>query len=118
MGMMQRRKGATAEREFAGLCRLYGLDVRRGGQLYQKGSYIADCVGLDGVHIECKRVERLNVQAAMEQSIRDAIDAGRGEVPIVAHRRNRKNWLVTMNATDFLKLFKKAAVSNEADCNP
>ena len=110
MGMMQRRKGAEGEREFAGLCRLYGLDVRRGGQLYQKGSEIADCIGLDGVHIECKRVERLNVQAAMEQATQDALEAGRDEMPIVAHRRNRRGWLVTMHATDFLKLYKGAAL--------
>ncbi len=31
-----------------------------------------DLSGLPGVHIECKRVERLNISQAMAQAVRDA----------------------------------------------
>ena len=64
---------------------------------------IADVIGLPGIHIEVKNVERLNLRAAMAQSENDAKD---GEVPIVAHKSNRKPWLVTMNSEDFFKLYE------------
>ncbi len=70
MGKSSQRKGADGERELAMILRDRGYDVERGGSL----SYgeVPDLVGLPGVHIEVKRVERLNVLAAMQQAIRDA----------------------------------------------
>ena len=59
---------------------------------------LADLVGIDGVHIECKRNERLNVIEAMEQAIRDAKE---DEAPMVFHRKNGKPWMVTMLLTDW-----------------
>ena len=32
---------------------------------------LADCEGLEGIHVEVKRVEQLNIDTAMEQSVRD-----------------------------------------------
>ena len=43
----------------------------------------------------------------MDQSIRDARKAMKNEVPIVAHKRSNCEWLVTMRACDFLKLYKE-----------
>ena len=60
-------------------------------------------VGLPGVHIEVKRVERLNLHAAMEQSIRDA----KGDIPIVVHRMSREPWMVTMRFEDFMTMFRE-----------
>ena len=60
-------------------------------------------VGIPGVHIEVKRVERLNLHAAMEQSIRDA----KGEIPIVVHRMSREPWMVTMRFEDFMTMFRE-----------
>jgi len=40
----------------------------------------------------------------MEQAIRDS--EGKA-VPIVAHRRNREEWLVTMRAEDFMEMCKE-----------
>ena len=62
-----------------------------------------------GVHIECKRVERLNIYDAIEQSKNDARD---GENPVVMHRRNRKEWLVTMPLDDWMKMYGKALHDN------
>lgn len=45
----------------------------------------ADVVGIPGVHIECKRVEKLNIYTAMAQAVRDARP---GEIPTVFHRKN------------------------------
>lgn len=95
-----RDKGKRGEREFAALCRRYGhSDVRRGQQY--SGIEGEDVVGLWGLHVEVKRVERLNIDNAMAQAIRDAKDA----VPIVAHRKNRGEWLVTLKVGDFFAMY-------------
>lgn len=68
-----------------------------------------DLSGLPGVHIECKRVERLNISQAMAQAVRDAEKFQDGD-PTVFHRRNREGWLVTMQLSDWLGLFKNQGV--------
>jgi len=105
MGKAQREKGARGERLWRDVCRAEGFgNVERGCQLYQKGSEIADVIGLPGIHQEVKFVERLNVRQAMEQAERDTAP---GEIPILAHKTSRKEWLVTMRAGDFFKLYKE-----------
>lgn len=61
-------------------------------------------VGLPGVHIEVKRVERLNVPEAMDQATRDADRFG--GFPALFHRRSRSPWLVTMRLVDWLELYQ------------
>ncbi len=56
-------------------------------------------LGLERFHFEVKRVERLNVPAAMQQAERDAD----GRIPAVVHRRNRAPWLITMHLEDWIK---------------
>jgi Holliday junction resolvase len=98
--MNSRAKGATGERELAEKLREYGYTARR-GQQFSGANGDADVVGLPGYHIECKRVERLNIDEAMAQSVRDARV---GEIPIVCHRKNRKDWLVTIRFKDFMEV--------------
>lgn len=97
--MNSREKGAAAERELANILKKHGYTARR-GQQYSGANGDADVVGIPGVHIECKRVERLNIHDAMNQAVRDARD---GEIPVVIHRKNRTEWLVTMRLEDWLK---------------
>ena len=97
-----RQKGARGERELAAVIREHGYDCRR-GQQYCGANGDADVVGLPGIHIECKRVERLNIHDAMEQAEHDRKD---GETPAVFHRKNGKPWLVTMTLEDWMKIFK------------
>lgn len=107
MGRSQRDKGARGERLWRDECRKAGFPhVERGGQLYQRGSVIADVIGLPGIHQEVKNVERLNLRAAVEQSQRDSVAAGLQEIPIVAHKASRKPWLVTMIADDWFSLYR------------
>lgn len=104
MGKAQREKGARGERLWRDVCRAEGFaEVERGCQLYQTGREVADVIGLEGIHQEIKFVERLNVRQAMEQSERDTLP---GELPILAHKTSRKEWLVTMRAGDFFKLYR------------
>lgn len=101
--MNSRSKGAKGERELARALRQYGYDCRR-GQQYSGANGDADVVGLPGVHIECKRVERLNIHDAMDQAKRDSRD---GEIPAVFHRKNNCEWLVTLQIDEFMKLYGK-----------
>lgn len=81
-----REKGAAGERELANLLKQYGFKTRR-GQQYCGANGDADVVGLPGVHIECKRVETLNVHNAMKQAEDDAREE---EMPTLFHRKNNK----------------------------
>ncbi len=101
MAVNSRRKGAEGERELARILRERGFDARRGVQ-YQGGTDSPDVIGLPGVHIECKRVERLDLMVAYEQAFRDSADE---EIPAVFHKRNREPWMVTVTLEDFLKLY-------------
>ena len=99
-GRTSRNKGKVGERELAAALRAEGFESARRGQQYSGSETSADVVGLPGIHIECKRVERLNIYEAMEQAQRDAGESG--ELPAVFHRRNRKPWLVTMPLSDWM----------------
>lgn len=102
--MNSRAKGAQGERELARKLREYGYEARR-GQQFSGANGDPDVVGLDGIHIECKRVERLNLEDWMAQSRRDARD---GEIPVVMHRKNHCEWLVTMTLDDWIGLYREA----------
>lgn len=101
-GRGSQRKGAGGERELCELLQQAGYPVERGGSM-TFGS-IADIVGLPRVHIECKRVERLNLSEAMRQAIRDS-ERFRDGWPCVFHRKSREEWLVSMRLSDWLKLY-------------
>lgn len=101
--MNSNRKGKEGERELANLLKdRYGYDCRR-GQQFCGSNGDADVVGLPDIHIECKRVEKLNIYEAVEQSINDARE---GEMPTVMHRKNHKDWLVTMTMEDWMNCMK------------
>lgn len=96
-----RRKGAAGERELAHKLKEYGYECRR-GQQYCGANGDADVVGLPGIHIECKRVERLDIYSAVTQAVHDAKS---DEQPAVFHRKNNCEWLVTMPLDEFMKLY-------------
>lgn len=100
--MNSRDKGKRGELEAAHILKEYGYDARR-GQQFSGLQGDADVVGLPGIHLEIKRVEKLNIDNAVAQSIRDARD---GEIPIVMHRKNRAAWLVTMPFPEWMKLYQ------------
>ena len=101
--MNSRTKGAVGERELAKKLREYGYECRR-GQQYCGANGDADVIGLEGIHIECKRVERLNIDEAMLQAIRDRRE---GEFPAVFHRKNNHEWLVTMRLNDWIEIYRE-----------
>lgn len=102
--MNSRAKGKRGELALAKKLREHGYEARRGVQ-YNGGDGSADVVGLDGIHIECKWVEHLNIRDAMDQSRRDARE---GEIPTVMHKRNNSEWLVTMRLDDWIELYRRS----------
>ena len=107
--MNSRKKGCRGERELASILKEYGYDTRRGQQFCGINGD-ADVIGLPNVHLEVKRVERLNIEDAMSQSRRDAKD---GELPVVVHRKNHCKWLVTMDLDRFMELYREWEASNQ-----
>jgi len=102
MGKSAQRKGSNGERELAALLKARGYDLERGGSL--SFGRKPDLSGLPGIHMEVKRVEHLNVPAAMKQAIQDSARFQDG-MPTVFHRRNREPWLVTMRLEDWIQVY-------------
>jgi Holliday junction resolvase len=97
-------KGKRGEREWRDELRARGYDARRGQQFSgTPDSPDVVCPDLPGFHFEVKTVERLNVNEAMDQAVNDAGQ----NIPVVAHKRNRGDWLVTMRASDWFELLPK-----------
>ena len=105
MGRMSRQKGKRGEREAAAeLGQLLGVDARRGVQ-YQGGPDSPDVV-LDGVaiHVEAKRVERLQLWAALEQAKKDSPP---GKTPVVWHKSNRRVSVVIVETSLLVDLARE-----------
>ena len=110
MGRSSQRKGAEGERELVSVLKGYGYETFRGGS--ETYGTVPDVVGLPDVHIEVKRVERLNVPEAMKQAVKDAEHFNDG-MPALFHRRNREPWMVTMRLDDWVKLYGFFVSDNE-----
>ena len=103
-----KQKGKAGELEFSHECEKYGFtDVHRTAQTNGKlENSLADCEGLEGIHVEVKRVEKINIDLAMEQAIRDLETKKEKRIPVVFHRKNRKPWKATMLFEDWVKMYK------------
>jgi Holliday junction resolvase len=119
--MNSKQKGNRGERELAKLLREYGFETRRSQQYAGGTEESADVVGLPYIHIECKRVERLNIDEAMEQAWTDNYNsnggntAATGIMPAVFHRKNNKEWLVTMRLRDWIEVYKEYFAGREIE---
>tara|TARA_R110002110_G_scaffold361563_1_gene571228 strand:- start:582 stop:965 length:384 start_codon:yes stop_codon:yes gene_type:complete len=95
--MNSRAKGARGERYYARWLReTFGLSARR-GQQYSGGQDSPDVVGgFINTHPEVKFVEKLNIDKAMDQAVRDCGN----NIPYVAHKKNHRDLLITVRAKD------------------
>lgn len=107
MAVNSKEKGARFERLLASKFREYGYDARRTAQYCGNTGDAADVVGLPLIHVEAKHVERLNIYEAMEQAKRDAKESGKGDLPVVFHKKNNHNILVTMELKDFMQIYRE-----------
>lgn len=103
MTINSREKGKRAERALAKKLREYGFSECRRGQQFSGANGDADVVGLLNIHIEAKHVERLNIWDAIAQAKHDARI---GEMPVVFHKKNNTEWLVTMPLENWITLYR------------
>lgn len=103
--MNSRAKGCAGEREFRDVLRDAGFRARRGQQFSgSPDSPDVVCPDLPSLHFEIKRVQQVAIWKWMQQAAKDAGD----KMPIVAHRRNGEDWLITMRVQDWLTLIKES----------
>lgn len=99
--MKSRTKGIGGEREVAAKWQTAGAEVRG---LEGQGDHLV--IWADGlvIHSEVKRAERLKIREWWRQT-RD--EAAQGTMPMLHHRANREEWLVTMRLDDVVALVTK-----------
>jgi Holliday junction resolvase len=97
-----REKGKRFERKLASILKKdYGYDCRR-GQQYCGANGDADVIGLPGIHIEAKHQEKMQLYDWINQAKRDAKD---GLLPVVFHKKNNCEILVSMTLDTFMKIY-------------
>ena len=101
--MNSKRKDSAGERELAKILCNHGYDSRRNNQQYVGGMDNPD-ITLTGIHIECKRTEKLRLYNAMAQAIHDANEKA---LPVVMTRKNHAPWLVVMRLDDWIELYRE-----------
>lgn len=106
-----REKGKVGERELVHAIKEHlGLSTRR-GQQFCGADGSADVVGMEGIHVECKRDEALNLYKAMLQAEGDS----KGGIPTVWHRKNRQPWMVTVKLVDLLEFVTRVKMLVEIE---
>lgn len=97
-----RQKGAAGEREARDFWVERGHRANRGRQ-YSGSPDSPDIIvhTLPAFHFEVKRVQNLNLADAIAQAQQDAGD----KIPLVMHRKNSGEWMITMSADMFAKAF-------------
>lgn len=94
------KKGKEAEREFARAINNVGLfNAIRGCQ--NRGGPDSPDILCDGpLFFEVKRRERLDLSGSIAQAVRDSGYPNSGRTPVVASRKNREGWLLTVRIED------------------
>jgi hypothetical protein len=100
-----RAKGAAGERELAEKFRDMGYTSRRTQQFCgAAGDSDVEVSELPGLFVESKRCQRLNIHAVMDQAVSDA--SPQKKLPVVCHRRNGAEWLLTVRLDDLHQLVR------------
>ena len=105
-GKRSRDKGKRGEREVAKILQTAGFPARRTVQYNGRPGTAADVVGIPGLHIEVKLVEKESIRAWYRQAQRDAHASPENEMPVIVHRKSREPWLVTLSLANFIKIIK------------
>lgn len=108
MAVNSKQKGARFERLLASKFREYGYaDSRRTAQYCGNTGEASDVVGLPNLHIEAKHQETMRLYDWMDQAKRDAEAGGEGRIPVVFHKKNHADILVTVRFEDFMEIYKE-----------
>lgn len=101
-GRSAQAKGRKGEMELAAFLRDHGYQDARPGAALNYGKE-PDVIGVDGLHIECKRREKLELNKWYKQSQDDA-ERMKDGLPVVIYRQNRHPWMIALSLADFIKL--------------
>ena len=93
-------KGKAGEREFANYLKDHNIQARR-GQQHRGTPDSPDVISELPFHIEVKRTERLNHIKALKKAKSES-----DKPPLVAHRKNREDWIIILYADDFINLLR------------
>jgi Holliday junction resolvase len=115
MAVNSKQKGARFERSLASKFREYGYEARRTAQYCGNTGDASDVVGLPGIHIEAKHQETMRLYEWMSQAKRDA--EGTGRLPVVFHKKNNAEILVTMTLEDWMNLYREFEAGFRSDDN-
>lgn len=103
MGLKSKNKGKVGEREVVAFLKKHGFEARR-GQQFEGSSDSPDVVSsVPGVHLEVKRREAFALYPSLEQA---EAERDQSNIPVVLHRRNRKQWVAVMYAEDWAHLMR------------
>lgn len=106
MAVNSKQKGARFERELASKFRDYGYtESRRTAQYCGNTGDASDVVGLPGIHVEAKHQEKMYLYDWLDQAKRDSKNTG--NLPVVFHKKNHAEILVTMQFDTFMELYKE-----------
>ena len=106
-----KQKGKRGELELCEFLRALGVEARR-GVLYTGGTDSPDVItDFFGVHFECKRVEKGNLYDWLDQAINDA----GSKLPVVAHKRNRRDWVAVIRLDDLVRLLQRDKIHGDKD---
>lgn len=108
MGNKEKQKGARGERLLRDFLNERGLDVKRGFVWLHQ----SDLVGLIGIHVECKFVEKLNVRKALQQATEEA-EKRKDGMPCVFWKVSRLPWITIMWSEDWIRLYMIARGTND-----
>jgi hypothetical protein len=104
MSATERSKGARGEREIVQILHEAGWkDAERTSNGRHQGRRGDISNGPEGVHFECKFVEKLNVPKALRQVESDANPL---DIPVLVHRPSRQDWMATVPLEELLALLK------------
>ena len=106
-GKRSRDKGKRGEREVAKIFQEAGFTAKRAVQYNGRPGTAADVVGVPGMHLEVKFVEKERIREWYRQAERDATASPDKETPVVVHRKIREPWLVTLSLDDFIMIIKQ-----------
>lgn len=101
-GKSAQAKGRRGEIELARYLQAHGMQDARPGDPLNYGTQ-PDITGVPGLHIECKRHERLEIAKWYEQAQQDAARMQDGK-PAVIYRQNRRDWMIVLSLSDYLQI--------------
>lgn len=102
MPINSRQKGKRGELELCHtLMSLFGWKVERSVQ-YNGNAGDADLIvqGFPDLFVESKRVQKLDLSKAM----RVAKDQSKGKLPVICHRKNGEDWMITLPLDQLMRL--------------